>query len=233
MRFTRSVQTLIASWLVVLTGCFGEPVVSRPPPAGVFDYGDSPRDDAEAELLALELGGGLLATDDDYERIRRDLSLIRVAQPQVTQVRATLVFEPSELLVEVDNPFDAFDELNRFYQAEVRMDAILNDLGFVLVVFPGRLNIPLIAREYAALPGVRSAEANGFAGESTQVMVQPENSDAWRYVFIQGLGDCPSGCLCDIRWSFTVNAVGGVRQIDLQCRDPFELGDCSFPDFCP
>jgi len=52
---------------------------------GLFDY-DPHRDDQEAEMVVIRTTGGFRAPDEEYERVRRDLALIREAIPFLESV---------------------------------------------------------------------------------------------------------------------------------------------------
>ncbi len=200
-------------------------------PVPLFDYGASPRSNAEAEQLALEHFPPLLAEDEEYERILRDLAAIRAFQPHVLSVVHDMRWIPQEMIVKVTDGVTRceFDALNAHYRM-TELEFLFQSGGgtWYVVHYPGRLNIPVLAPNYAALDEVDSAGTNGLFGTDDHIDIQVSGA-VWTYDMDDGFHDCFDGCDCHIFWTFRVDAAGNVEEVNRQCTG---LPWCEFPDFC-
>jgi len=177
--------------------------------AGLFDYGPH-RADQEAEQLAMILSGELRAPDAVYDRILRDLALIRSAFPILGPATASLEFIPNELNVELDpaQPTTGYDALNAFYQ--VVTDEVTSGTTHRLT-FCDNINAPVLAAEYETLPEVINAFrslANVIGGSNDYAV--SVDGDTYHYNIGIGFGDCLSGCLCTELWWIDVALDGTV-----------------------
>ncbi len=200
-------------------------------PMASFDYGPSPRDNVEAEQLALEHFSALLAQDAEYERILRDVAAIRTRQLHVANVIHDMSWLPTEMIVKVTDGLSrcGFDALNVFYRMS-ELEFLFQSGGgtWYVVHFPGRLKTPLLSLDYAALPEVQFADPNGLIGTDDHIQIQT-GEDAWTYDLDDGFHDCFDGCDCHIFWTFTVDSAGNVDEVSRNCTG---LPWCEFPDFC-
>jgi hypothetical protein len=119
----------------------------------------TPRADADAERLALVLGGGVTAWPWVYERVHEDLGSIRAQQPEVASVgflpqigtsSLTLWFQLDTDAQIQAGTYHAWDCLNQWYGASVKRASS----GAVRLTLPGRYNMRRLLPEYAALPGL-------------------------------------------------------------------------------
>jgi len=94
---------------------------------GLFDYGPH-RDNLEAEVLAMELTGELRAPDEPYERILRDLALIRQRYPFLESEIHGLPWMPGQLFVRLEpaGTWPEYEALNAYYQ-------VIEDQGGLIV----------------------------------------------------------------------------------------------------
>jgi hypothetical protein len=168
----------------------------------------SPYPDQEAEVLALEASGKLVAPKDVYQRIVTDLALIRGQNAQVQNIGAMASWVPGELLMGFDaaglaavsnGTYTDWDCPNALYG----MSGAEPGSSYVLLHFDHRFNVPLLAKDYKALPHAQYAEPNGFGGDGNDVCVSIEGSATYHYVFDAGSGDCPAGCIEHTYWGFT------------------------------
>jgi hypothetical protein len=203
-------------------------------PAFALDYGPSPRPDAEAEQLALEEGLGLLASDDMYNRIQRDLAAIRQAEPAVATVIHDPAWGASQMIVKVLHGMDTcdYDALNAFYQVTNENFLFTSGGGdWYVIFFPGRMRIPLLANHYAALPEVEFADPDSLVGTDDRIeiamLIDPPG--AWRYTIDDGFHDCFDGCDCHVVRTFTVSADAEVTLDNLNC---FGFDWCDLPQEC-
>jgi hypothetical protein len=176
---------------------------------GYFDYTPH-RADPEAEFLAMTLTGQLRAPDEEYERIHRDLALIRAVCPGVADIKDRREYRPDQILVRLvsDVPHDDYDALNTFYQV-VDDKTYRYVTGLHLLTFCDNINIPFVVPEYEAFPDVQYAEPNWAFGDGDNITVTPDGT-TYRYEIVHGYGDCMSGCIYHDTWLFDVEADGTV-----------------------
>jgi hypothetical protein len=179
------------------------------------ELGASPRPDRDAEFLAIEASGAFVAPEDLYQRIARDLALVRTAIPQVQEVQHMPPFLPGVLLGLTEaaaekaraGTYGAWDCLNAYYGGEVEW--VGSGLPLASVKHKPRIDTRQLAEDYARLPGVSYATSNGPAGDGTDICVSIE-ADAYVYIFDDAGGDCPSGCTEHRYYGASVRTDGSV-----------------------
>jgi hypothetical protein len=156
----------------------------------------SPFADKEAEVLAIEASGKIVAPKHVYEHIVSDLALIRSQNPSVQDITAMVSWVPNELLMGFDaegmstvqaGTYTDWDCANTYYGflgKEVHP-------SFIQLHFDHLFNAPVLANEYSLLPHVDYAERNGIIGDGNDVCVSIENDTKYNYIFDAGFGDCP------------------------------------------
>ncbi len=174
-----------------------------------FDYGPH-RDNLEAEMLAMDLRQALRAKETDYQRIQRDLALIRAQYAQLKDVIDDTDWVPKQLMLKLvaGQPTAGYQALNRFYQV-VREEVY--SWGIVLT-FCDNLNAEVLALEYAALPEVQWADPNHLIGIDDYIIVT-DLGERWEYWIDDGFMDCFDGCDCHREWILQVDTVGTVYLI--------------------
>lgn len=174
-----------------------------------FDYGPSPRDSREAELLAVETSGEFLAPDALYDRIVRDLALIRDFDPRTITVVHDERWAPNQAIVKLIDGMgtEEYDEFNRFYQA-VDCDNLFST-WWVVTLPDVVINAVVLSARYAELPEVELAEPNFLIGTDDETTVTP-GEGAYRYRLEDGFHDCFDGCDCFRIYEFTVTDGGDV-----------------------
>ncbi|MFA5423190.1 MAG: right-handed parallel beta-helix repeat-containing protein [Phycisphaerae bacterium] len=165
----------------------------------------------EAQLIAIEISGQLVAPNDLTSRILGDLALIRDACPQIAGITYRPHYVPDELMVGIteeavqqyqQGQYHALDSLNQIYGV-VEVEAHFGLVNFLLLKFNQVYNMPLLAQIYTEsnLEGVKYAEANYLIGDGPTIIVRPPY-----YLFIDAWGDCPSGCSNYEFWEFKVES---------------------------
>lgn len=174
-----------------------------------FDYGPH-RDNLEAEMLAMALRQTLRADESDYQRILRDLALIRAEYPKLQNVIDDTDWVPKELILKLvaGQPTAGYQALNRFYQV---VQERVYTWGIVLT-FCDNLNAEVLASKYAALPEVQWASPNYLYGIENYIIVT-DRGDRWDYWIDDGFWDCFDGCDCHREWLLQVDAQGTVYLI--------------------
>jgi hypothetical protein len=171
-----------------------------------FNYGPR-RDNLEAELLAMELRGTLRAANADYNRILRDLGLIRAAYPELATVIEDPEYVPNQLIVKLidGQPTGGYEALNSYYQL---VNEEIYSWGRVLT-FCDNLNAAVLAEEYDSLPEVQYANPNWMIGYDDEITVTDAGL-AFNYLIDDGFWDCFDGCDCHRVWTFNVDWAGHV-----------------------
>ena len=174
----------------------------------------TPKDNAEAELIALCLSGNLVAPDSLYKQVLSHLATIRSTFGNNYECLNRITFVPpwrvGRLIIGLDDTtaqkvanaeYQAWDELNKKYQVTKINTGLLEFIGSTVLYFKGRLHPCRLAELYADLPGVRHAEPNGRIGDSPNIYPR-QTGDGITYLFRDAWGDCPSGCIYSEYWYF-------------------------------
>ncbi len=178
------------------------------------EIAQSPFPVTEAEMLAIEASGGLVAPASVYERIAGDLAVIRAGNAEIHGIEARPSWVPEDLILIFDDEgkaavaagtYTAWDCLNARYG----MTAITQHSFFVVLRFAHRFNAPVLAAVYGMLPHVTSVSADGAFGDGNDVCVAIDG-DRYHYVFDAGSGDCLSGCIDHTYWGFTTSGPSGA-----------------------
>lgn len=109
---------------------------------------------------------------------------------------------------------DAVDGLMVRYGLDLERCTVLIVLPADMCVLAASrpLNVQALARLFAAIEGVGSAEPNGPLGDGDDLDATRE-SDAWRLEYSVGFGDCPAGCIGRHSWTFRVRDDGLVEYV--------------------
>lgn len=201
-----------------------------------FDYGPH-RDDPEAERLAMKLTAQLRSPDEEYERIRDDLWLIRLTHQLLWQVGDEGSYADDQLVVDLDQglPWTGFHDLNAYYQV-VGEEVILDDT--YLLTFCDNINADELASIYEALPEVVYAEPNFVVGCVDEIIVSVM-STTYSYRMVEGWAnpdDMFPGCNCWMIWEFDVEEGGALDWISYNEQEdgwwycPFGDFPCCLPD---
>lgn len=168
----------------------------------------SPFADKEAEVLAIEASGEIVAPKHVYEHILSDLTLIRSQNPSVQDIRAVASWVPDEILMGFDAEGLSTVQAGMYTDwdcANTHYDFLGKEVhtSFVLLHFDHLFNAPFLASEYAMFSHVDYAEPNGIIGDGNDVCVSIENDTKYNYIFDAGSGDCPAGCISHQYWGFS------------------------------
>ncbi len=175
----------------------------------------TPRDDEDAEIIALAASGELTAPEALYQRVSDDLAAIRADNPALVDHHARLPWSQwmPVSFDEVGTPlmqagtYEGWDCPNEHYGANVEPNEVLEDTA-MLTFGDKRLHIGRLAEEYLELPNVIYTEVSGTLDGSYICLSQ--QGEANRYLFALGGGDCPAGCTEWDYWEYTVDGAGVV-----------------------
>jgi hypothetical protein len=178
----------------------------------------TPRADAEAELLAIEASGEIVAPQPLYDRVVAELAAIRADQPTLVAIVARPSWPPSSVVISLDEEgiaaydagtFHAWDCPNELYHATAIEDGFLASL---VVRFAGLYDIRQVLEDYLVVEHVEHAEVELTAGDGPDVCVSIDG-DLHTYVFDDAGGDCPAGCTEHLYTGFTVDLAGIITAL--------------------
>lgn len=180
----------------------------------VFDY-PPPFANPEAEQVGLEMlgpGGPLLMPDGIYERIDRDLGLIRDEYPDLAQEPHSMAWAPNQLLIKLfpDEPLDEYEAHNVYFQV-IDEHNIFGD--WWTLTFAGNLNVAALAPIYRALEAVDISEPNALIGGQNCYSPMDLGDGAWRWDIDDGFMDCTDGCDCHRHYIIDIDEDGALTLV--------------------
>lgn len=170
------------------------------------------QDVSEAEQIALESSGELLPQTDLVQRIQKDLQSIRSKFPQVADVKHSQKWQPGKLIVHKVNK-DTLDTINKSVYGPLTSRPIFQDTIYV-VEFTKPYNPEILAKRLEKELGIGNASPDGIIGSSSGITLTSDPSGTNTYVFYQGSGDCPAGCINKTYYTFTVDSQENVEQVE-------------------
>lgn len=186
-----------------------------------FTY-NPPVKNQEAEQIGLEMlgaGGPLLLPTADYERIDRDLGLIRAAYPGLASQFHTMAWAPNQLIVKVliAVPPSEYPCLKTYYGVTDELLIFTSGGGnWYVLTFAGNSNVETLASIFAAAPEVEFAEPNGLFGGENFYTPQNLGDGIWRWTIDDGFWDCFDGCDCHRFYIIDVDAAGAVSLVSYE-----------------
>lgn len=219
MRSLRITFALCAA-AVLTASCSGDPV--KPRRADPLDQ--TPRDNYEAEVIALALSGELVAPQDLYEEVRDGLDTLRSLYndsiPELQRIYFSPCWMPGEvagMLTEAATAemragtFTGMDSLNaelRLQRMDTTSFSFRPEQIYFHLFFEGRLHPYRLVELYEVLPSVEFADP-GYACFDGSAFYPWLIEGGISYLFRRGFGDCPSGCINSEFWYFRV--LGGTE----------------------
>ncbi|HEX2898697.1 MAG TPA: hypothetical protein VHS96_03150 [Bacteroidia bacterium] len=88
---------------------------------------------------------------------------------------------------------------------------------------PGYLNTPELAFLIKNFESIRTAEAEGMAGDGNDIVWGSDSKNAMALKYSIGAGDCPSGCIQRKFWVFYVLPDGSINYMGTRGSIPKEL----------
>lgn len=210
----------VAALVVLLMSC-SKGVDPEPDPLSEFDelkqqIAHSPREDEEAELMALWLRGDVVAYDRDYDAVKNALARVRDqfadSVSQLTSIQFTYPYQEGTVGVILTESAIAqlrageyveWDSLNTLFKVAEIDTSRMEASNQVELSFEGRLNPALLQIYYANLAGISSGFLGVRVGDYSNIY--PWKLDN-QYTFLlrQAWGDCMAGCLYSHFWYFRV-----------------------------
>ncbi|MEO8900445.1 MAG: hypothetical protein ABI627_02875 [Polyangiaceae bacterium] len=197
--------------------------------ASAEEIAATPRADINLELLALQLSPGHFIADPSiYDRVVRDVTAIRVADPAIADIGFFASTDGRGIYLDIDD--DTFAEMQQgTYHAWDCLNETYGKTGLNLgtpnpqfpnsgtITLKGIYDIPQLVPLYAELKGIKSAGQNyDGIGDGPTICVTPSPT-VWHYVFDRAGGDCPAGCTTHEYHHFSTSLAGDIESLgDLQ-----------------
>jgi hypothetical protein len=181
----------------------------------------------DAIILALRSQSGIALDSCLATRFQHLLDVARSAKPEVlASIHARSPFGLRDVLVESTGRVSAafgdgslrtgiaeLDELLAEYQLNnVRLVFSTQEGQLYKLTFDEPIHAPRLARAIRELSiaDISAAFEDSYFGDGDNIAVQRIWRD-WRIAFIQGEGDCPSGCLTHLKTEVLVRSDGSVQ----------------------
>jgi len=176
-----------------------------------LDLHATPRADPALEQLAISMCPTCVTADPEtYARLERDVAAIKAANPDVS----TLVHRPRHdgktLLVKLSDPAETavlagdyaeWDCLNE--ELGFEREHLWENTNWAELASPGTYNSEMLVEPYLDLDGIEYVEPNYSSGDGGNICATA-GEETWTYVFRNGWGDCPAGCIDSEYWHFSV-----------------------------
>jgi hypothetical protein len=217
--------------LLVLAGACGagnerQEIDARPPDAGPCsvsfatpqEIAATPRQDPNLELLALQLGGQIVADQGIYDRIVADVAAMRDLLPPTANVRYWALDDGKELLFSVDGPtletmrdgrYAPWSCLNSALGVEALEASVMSSVPWdsphhqVTLTLKGIYHLEMLAAEYQrVVPAGAYVRRAGTIGDGPTICITRDDA-TWHYVISDAWGDCPMGCYATTAYYFT------------------------------
>jgi hypothetical protein len=168
----------------------------------------------------LSVSGTVVARQEIYDRVVRDVTAIRASHSEVQGVDYFPQDTGNSLLLGVDaatraaiegHTYHDWDGLNarwRLVDSHHLSTPVFSQILFLLQ-FRGIYDMAAVAREYAALRGVILSEPNRLSGDGPTICLTLDG-DWYRYVFDRAGGDCPAGCTSHHEFGFSTDRLGAI-----------------------
>lgn len=183
----------------------------------LFAFADG-QDDAEAQQIAIEMlgtGGPLNVPTDIYDRVDRDLDLIRAAVPELVGQVHSPAWLPNQMIAQIleDESQQEYLCLNEYYQV-IDLDNLFSN--WWVITFDGKINIKALIPIYTEAPAVNFAEPNGLIGGQNFWTPTDLGGGLWEWEIDDGWLDCFDGCDCHRVYTIQIDAKGTLEIISIE-----------------
>ena len=183
------------------------------------------RENEEADILAMEASTAFTSSDSLYHRTIEDLALIRaefIDDPQVQMNASSCIslnsimvsFDEQTMLSVIEGNYHDWQSLNEQYGVD---DIHLIDGARLAVLrFKHRYFMATLRDIYLeqSLFGVEEISTNDMSGSPSQDICLENAANSVRYyIFKQGSGDCPAGCIAKSYSGYKVDAEQNIEAI--------------------
>lgn len=192
---------------------------------GVWVYRNRHSPDAVTLTLRLQ-ESGIFLDEKLADEVEWALAAARTAHDRLAELHALPDYVPDQLIVscspsapwlaawnrgQVETGYEPIDSLGKSYDL-LSVERIGSDLPHFLLTFARPMRVPELARHYVSVPGVITANPNSVAGDGNRIECFRKDN-LWHFVFSEGWGDCPSGCLNRRYWYVLVQPDGASQLV--------------------
>lgn len=192
-------------------------------PDSSLNWFDLPeRFNSEADILAMEATQSFTSSDELYERTVSDLVRIRAefdtagsASPCISFSKMIVWFDEETMQSVISGNYDGWLALNEQYGVD-GIALPFSNLPFAEIYFRRQYYMPSLIHIYQEtnLPGVESIEGVGAAiGISGDLCLENASDLSRYYIFYNGSGDCPSGCIINNYSGYKINADDSIQHL--------------------
>ena len=183
----------------------------------VFEFAVG-QDDAEAQQIAIEMlgaGGHLNAPSEVYERVVRDLDLIREAVPGLARQAHSPAWVANQMIAQIleNESQQEYICLNEYYQV-IDLDNLFSN--WWVITFADNINILALIPIYTEAPAVNFAEPNGIIGGQNFWTPTDLGGGLWQWVIDDGWHDCFDGCDCHRVYTIQTDAKMNIEVISIE-----------------
>jgi hypothetical protein len=186
----------------------------------IWEILKSPRENKEAEEIALCLSDKLVAPENLYRTVLNHLTVIRAEYgdsiPQLKEITLRPNWVIGELLIMLT--LEAREEVRRgeyhdldFLNAHLKLAQMdtssLGFVGYVRLIFEARLHPVHLMDLYNPVASIRYAQPNYWYGDRSNIYTSFSETGI-TYLFREAWGDCPSGCIYERFWCFEATHSG-------------------------
>jgi len=179
----------------------------------------TPRRHQGIEALGLTLTDAIAVSDALYARLLRDITAIKQRNPQLVGLEHRPEYDTSSLLVKAADDataaairaseYTGWDCLRQRY---AQTDAHNMFGRHFDLRFKGVYDMRQLGNLYAQLPDIEATSLNLNVGDGSTIRVD-RNGAVYTYRFHRKWGDCPSGCIENLSWTYRVGEAGGIELV--------------------
>ena len=177
-----------------------------------------------AEVLAMESSGDFAANETTYNSIVAELNAIRSQfnNDPTVEVQATPCAKLDSLILQFDDAafaeiesgnYDDWVAINEQYGVDdIQYRFVANG---VVIFFRRHYYPPTLIELYQqeSLTGLQYIERNSIIGTSQDICLEQIDANERVYIFVQGEGDCPAGCISKTYSGYLVSASGNIQHL--------------------
>lgn len=203
-------------------GGSADPCAAYPLQAAPAEIAKTPRTNEDAEVLAIETAGTLVAPEALYQSVATELAAAIALDYTVFVIHPrTSVFSKNPLRLGFDAVGSqlvlsgAYDEWDCPNQAYGGTPSILSQGEFVDLSFGAkRYHAKLLEQEYGTLSHVTSSHQDTYTTDGPDVCLEIQAEQHF-YIFDQASGDCESGCMDHRYFGFQASPGSGVTALGI------------------
>lgn len=212
-RHVTKISMAVCVVALALSSCERHSIEPGPPPTLEELIAQTPRENREAEEMALWLSDDLVAPEGLYLKLLGKLELLRKQwnedYPHVDSIEFIFPQVPSSLLMTLTvdgveklraGTLYQLDSLNRIFRL-VTLDSVIRILpdstqmfNWLTLTFKGALNPSKLSEYYVTVPGIEAVSPNGYGGDWSNIYPVVVGGRV-NFLLRRAWGGCPVGCM--------------------------------------